>query len=340
MQLYSVMVLVVSWTRYIWDPGTEDVVTKVRCLARIRDRLLSAVSARSSAASSSRWNLRTRVTDCWDIPSCKETHLVKFCKACGPLRSGGRSFAKTLATTCLFLHLSLVNADFLVGLVECVLEQGDVLLVFLALDDDFLDGAFLLAEDLDCFRVPPLFFVELELEIAHASLQLADDPLATYDRVGFDFFEADGQVLKIKYLINSDHFPYGIFFLFTLTSISSDFLMASILTILSCSSCKISTVCLSSTCRRNIVICSHVLSFLMLTNIYLDALVSLVADSQFLGDFIVIGSNGGQFLFDLTLAAGQVHVDDGQFVDACLRFFILLLNNPLGAQSLQKKLFK
>ena len=43
----------VSWTRYTWEPGTVEVVTKLRCLARIKLKLLSAVSARSSAASSS-----------------------------------------------------------------------------------------------------------------------------------------------------------------------------------------------------------------------------------------------------------------------------------------------
>lgn len=45
-------------------------VTKVRCLARIIDRLLSATSARSSAASSSLWNLRTRDRLVEDTDSC------------------------------------------------------------------------------------------------------------------------------------------------------------------------------------------------------------------------------------------------------------------------------
>lgn len=58
-----------SWTRYTWDPGTLLVVTKVRCLARIKDKLLSAQSARSSAASSSRWKRRVRVTLCEEVAS-------------------------------------------------------------------------------------------------------------------------------------------------------------------------------------------------------------------------------------------------------------------------------
>lgn len=50
--------VVFSETMYTWDPGTTDVVTKVRCLARTMFKLLSATSARSSAASNSRWKRR------------------------------------------------------------------------------------------------------------------------------------------------------------------------------------------------------------------------------------------------------------------------------------------
>lgn len=61
-RLYIYWVMV-SFTTTVSPPGSVAVwqVTKVRCLARIMDRLLSAASARSSAASSSLWNLRTRV---------------------------------------------------------------------------------------------------------------------------------------------------------------------------------------------------------------------------------------------------------------------------------------
>lgn len=61
--------VLVSWTIYTCDPGTFDVVTNVRCLARTRCKLLSAISARSSAASSSLWKRRTRVMDCEETPS-------------------------------------------------------------------------------------------------------------------------------------------------------------------------------------------------------------------------------------------------------------------------------
>lgn len=60
----------------------------------------------------------------------------------------------------LFVQLPLVDVDFLGGLLQGVLEEGDVLLVFLALNDDLLEGALLLAEDLDGFRVPPLLLVQ------------------------------------------------------------------------------------------------------------------------------------------------------------------------------------
>lgn len=92
----------------------------------------------------------------------------------------------------LFLKLSFVNGSFLGALVEGVLEEGDVLLVFLTLNDHFLDGALLLPQDLDSFGVPPLFLVQFQLKITHASFQFADDALSTDDSIGFDFFEADG----------------------------------------------------------------------------------------------------------------------------------------------------
>lgn len=67
-----------SCTRYTWEPGTELVVTKVRCLARIRFKLDSAVSARSSAASSSLWKRRTRVTLWLETPSCAEKTICQI----------------------------------------------------------------------------------------------------------------------------------------------------------------------------------------------------------------------------------------------------------------------
>jgi hypothetical protein len=158
------------------------VVTKVRCLARISDRLLSAVSARSSAASSSLWKRRTRVTLWWETPSCKHTLANRL---------------RRRASSYLFLQLSLEHGHLAVGLLERFVQQGDVLLVLLALDHDLLDGALLLAQDLDGLGVAPLLLVELDLHVAHARLQLADDALAADDGVGLDLLEAYRQVLHL-----------------------------------------------------------------------------------------------------------------------------------------------
>lgn len=68
------MVVTVSLTTTVSPLGRVVVwlVTRVRCLALIMDRLLSATSALSSAASSSLWNLRTRVRFVEDTDSCAE----------------------------------------------------------------------------------------------------------------------------------------------------------------------------------------------------------------------------------------------------------------------------
>lgn len=102
----------------------------------------------------------------------------------------------------LFVQLPLVDADFLGSFLQGVLEEGDILLVFLALNDDLLQGALLLAEDLDGFRVPPLLLVQFQLHILDASLQFADDALSTDDSIGLNFLQADGNVLKESHNIN------------------------------------------------------------------------------------------------------------------------------------------
>lgn len=68
--------------------------------------------------------------------------------------------------------------------------------------------------------------------------------------------------------------------------------------------------------------------------LYLDALVSLVADSQFLCDFIVISGDGGKLLFKLGLDAGQIYVDNGKLIDASYRLLVLNLNCLFGAECL------
>lgn len=68
--------------------------------------------------------------------------------------------------------------------------------------------------------------------------------------------------------------------------------------------------------------------------LYLDALVSLVADSQFLCDFIVISSDGRKLLFKLRLDTGQVNVDNGKLIDASYRLLVLNFNRLFGAECL------
>lgn len=72
----------------------------------------------------------------------------------------------------LFLQLSLVDGDLLVGLVEALLQQGDVLRVLLHLDHHLLDVAFLLAQDLHGLGMSALLFVQLELQVANLRREL------------------------------------------------------------------------------------------------------------------------------------------------------------------------
>jgi hypothetical protein len=98
----------------------------------------------------------------------------------------------------LFLQLPLINVGLLGALLQRVLEENNVLLVLLALNHDFLDLAFLLAEDLDGLSVSPLLLVQLQLQVLHAGLKLADDALATDNGVSFDLLKADRDVLNGK----------------------------------------------------------------------------------------------------------------------------------------------
>jgi len=101
-----------------------------------------------------------------------------------------------LGNTLLLGQLAAVDVDLGSGLVQRILQQDDVLLVLLALDDDLLDGALLLAQDLDGLGVAALLLLQLQLQIADAGLQLADDALAAGDGVQLDLLQADGQVLE------------------------------------------------------------------------------------------------------------------------------------------------
>lgn len=109
--------------------------------------------------------------------------------------------------------------------------------------------------------------------------------------------------------------------------------MASILTTRSCSSWSNSVVCLISTLNYDKELYQTI-------NVnekklrYLDALVTLIGDAQFLSDLIVISSDSGQLLFDLALNRSEINVDGGQFVDARDTLLILLFDGSLTTQGL------
>lgn len=71
----------------------------------------------------------------------------------------------------------------------------------------------------------------------------------------------------------------------------------------------------------------------------LDALVSLVGNSQLLGDLVVISRDCSQLLLNLSFAARQVHVDDCQLIDAGLRFFVSLFYGAFTTKSLKIYLY-
>lgn len=101
-----------------------------------------------------------------------------------------------LGDTLLLGQLAAVDVDLGSGLVQRVLQQDEVLLVLLALHQHLLDGALLLAQNLDGLGVAALLLLQLQLQIADAGFQLADDALAAGDGVQLDLLQADGQVLR------------------------------------------------------------------------------------------------------------------------------------------------
>lgn len=56
---------------------------------------------------------------------------------------------------------------------------------------------------------------------------------------------------------------------------------------------------------------------------YLDLLVTFIADAQFAGDFLVVGGQNLQFLFELSSERSIADVADGEVVDACVGFLEL-----------------
>jgi hypothetical protein len=78
-----------------------------------------------------------------------------------------------------------------VGPLQSFLQDLHVLLVLFELDAHFLDGAFLLPENLDGFSMLPSLFFKFGLTIADTSFQFADDATATGNSIGLDLFKAD-----------------------------------------------------------------------------------------------------------------------------------------------------
>lgn len=89
-------------------------------------------------------------------------------------------------------QLASVDVDLGIALVQRILQQNDILLVLLALYDHLLDGALLLAQDLDGLGVTALLLLQLQLQIANACFQFADDALATGNGVQLHFLQANG----------------------------------------------------------------------------------------------------------------------------------------------------
>lgn len=91
----------------------------------------------------------------------------------------------------LFNQLALVGGNLLVGLLQGVLQQLNVLLVLLDLDVHFLDGAFLLAQDLDGLGVSHPLALQFGLDVTQASLQLADDATASGNGVDLNLLKTN-----------------------------------------------------------------------------------------------------------------------------------------------------
>lgn len=163
-----------------------------------------------------------------------------------------KKFSKISKQLCkfpyLFSQLTFVLCESWVGLVKWFLQQHHILLIFLALDDNFLDGAFLLSQDLDGFRVVLLLGLQFKFQVTNTRFQFGDGTTSSNDSVGFNFFKADWKILWGELKLGD--ILQEILQIHTLTSTSKDFLMASILTMRVCSSLRSSMVDLSSTWRE------------------------------------------------------------------------------------------
>lgn len=63
--------------------------------------------------------------------------------------------------------MALVDVDLLVGLVEGLLQDGDVLVVLLALQHQLLDVALLLPQDLDGLLVTSLLLIQPKFQFVN-----------------------------------------------------------------------------------------------------------------------------------------------------------------------------
>lgn len=150
----------------------------------------------------------------------------------------------------LFLQLALVNVQLLGKFLNRILKERDVLVIFFTLDDDFLDLAFLLAQDFSSFSMTAAFFVELQfnvtdLEIEHDQVKASIQCACIHNC--FLFTLASNLLMILLLLTSALVSTSSKRMVRFLISTSKAFLMDSILTMRSCSSWRTSIVCLSST---------------------------------------------------------------------------------------------
>lgn len=95
----------------------------------------------------------------------------------------------------LFTQLAFVQIDLGGGLFERFLQYDDILLIFFALDEHFLDGAFLLSQDFNGLSMSTLLFFQFKLQVTDTAFQLANDALSTNNGIGFNFLKTNREIL-------------------------------------------------------------------------------------------------------------------------------------------------
>jgi hypothetical protein len=74
--------------------------------------------------------------------------------------------------TNLFMELAFIDLEFQGELLDQLLEKGNVLVVFFALDDDLHDVPLLLAQDPYLFGMVVTLLAQFQLDIAHSASSL------------------------------------------------------------------------------------------------------------------------------------------------------------------------